>query len=444
MNENLKDKIVSAISLGCDKNRVDLEFMLGTIKEHGFAVDANIENAHIILVNTCAFITPAVNETIENILLAISQKKYKCEKIIVTGCINERYKEEMQQNFADVDAFINVKDNEKIVETIYSLYGEKVEDKVKVGNRLRTTQKHFAFLKIADGCSNGCAYCTIPRIRGRYKSVEMKEVIKQAKALAEDGVKELVLVAQDTARYGQDLYGEFKIVELLKELVKIKEFKWIRMHYLYPELLTEEILKFINENEKMCKYLDIPLQHIDDHILLGMNRHLGETKTRDLILNIKQNYPNIAVRTTFILGFPGEKKKHFQKVLQFLEEAKLNNVGFFPYSREEKTKAYYMKGQNFEFVKKRRVKIAQAVQTKIANELGKAKIGNICEVVIDNFDEENKKFIGRDEFNSFEVDFIFAIDYNENIHIGDFVNVKITDYENGVFKGEIVWTYQTN
>ncbi len=436
--KELLDKSISAISLGCDKNRVDLEHMLGKLKDYGFKIISDINDAQIIIVNTCAFILPAIKEAIENILLAIKQKQNKCEKVIVSGCLNERYLNEIKNEFKEVDCFLRLKDNDNIVKIIQSLYGIECDEKFRSDERLLTTFSHYAYLKIADGCNNGCAYCTIPRIRGRYRSVEIDELYKEAKQLAKQGVKELIVVAQDITRYGEDLYNKNCLIELLEKLSKIKEIEWIRLHYLYPEKITDELLKYINENEKICKYLDIPLQHIDNDILYEMNRKCDEKTTRELIEKIKKDYPNFTIRSTFIIGFPGETKKQFNKLLDFIKTAKLQNVGFFPFYKEEKTKAYYMKKQIPNFIKKKRLKIIEKAQQEIADKLNFNRINQVVRVLIDEFDDNTGCFVGRDEYNSPNVDFFIEINDNNNVECGKFYNVKITDYKNRIFKGEIV------
>ncbi len=435
--KELLEKKVSAISLGCDKNRVDLEHMLGKIRDYGFTVIDDINEAEIIIVNTCSFIAPAVKEAIDNILIAINQKKLKCEKVIVTGCLTERYFDDIKKEFPEVDAFVKIKDNDTILSVIFDLYNVEYKNKYRGNERLLTTYSHYAYLKIADGCNNGCAYCTIPRIRGRYRSVPMDDLIKEAKELASNGVKELIIVAQDITRYGEDLYKKNSLIELLDKLSKIKGIEWIRLHYCYPEMVTDELLEFVENNPKICKYLDIPLQHIDNKILRDMNRNCDEKQTRELISKIKTNYPNIAIRSTYIVGFPGETHYQFKKLVNFVKESKLNNVGFFPFYREEKTKAYYMLGQVPNFIKKHRLKKIEKAQQEVADNLNKARIGQVVKVLIDYFDETNGNFYGRDEYQSPQVDFIFEIEDNNNIECGKFYNVKILSYNNGVFKGEI-------
>ncbi len=434
--EELMTKKVSAISLGCDKNRVDLEHMLGALSDFGFEIISDINEAEILIVNTCAFISSAVEEAIQNIILATKLKSNKCEKVIVTGCLNERYLDDIKKEFPEVDAFVRVKDDDQILKVIFDLYSIEHKDRFKNKGRLLTTPLNYAYLKIADGCNNGCAYCTIPRIRGRYKSVPMEDIVKEAKTLALRGVKELIVVAQDVTRYGEDLYGKIMLVPLLEKLSKIKEIKWIRLHYLYPEMITDELLDFMNDNEKMCKYLDIPLQHIDNNILYDMNRRCDEQQTRDLIQKIKEKYPKFALRTTYIIGFPGETKKQFNKLVQFVQQYPMPNVGFFPYYKEDKTKAYYMK-QVPKFIKKRRLKKIYAVQKIVSDSLNKNRIGEIVEAVVDSYDEDNECFILRDQYSSPQVDFVIEVK-DKNLELGKFYKVKIVDYNQDVFKGEII------
>lgn len=434
--DELKTKKISAISLGCDKNRVDLEHMLGALSDFGFQIVADIYSAEIIIVNTCAFISSAVEEAIQNILLATKLKKDKCEKVIVTGCLNERYLDDVKKEFPEVDAFVRIKDNDQILKVLFDLYSIPHKERFKNQGRTLTTPFNYAYLKIADGCNNGCAYCTIPRIRGRYKSIPIDDLVKEAKMLASKGVKELIIVAQDVSRYGEDLYGQVMLIPLLEKLSKIREIKWIRLHYLYPEMITDELLDFLYENDKICKYLDIPLQHIDDDILRDMNRRTGETQTRELIQKIKEKYPKFALRTTYIIGFPGETKRQFEKLEDFIQKFPMPNVGFFPYYREDKTKAYYMK-QVPNFKKKIRLKKIYAIQKNVSDNLNKNRIGEVVEAVVDYYDENNKCFILRDEYSSPQVDFIIEV-YRDDLELGKFYNIKLTDYNQDKFKGEIV------
>ena len=341
--KDLINKRISAISLGCDKNKVDLEKMLGLLQNYGFEIVDDVYNCDIVIVNTCAFIQPAEEEAIANIIVMENLKeKGIIEKIIVSGCLPERHFDSMKENFPSIDLFLRLRENNLICQKIESLYGVE-ESKVKTTNhRVLTSGKSYAYLKIADGCDNVCSYCTIPRIRGRYRSVPIDELVDEAKLLVDKGVKELILVAQDTTRYGEDLYGENKLIELCEKLCKIKNIRWIRLHYLYPEKVTGRLLEFIDKNEKMCKYLDIPLQHIDDKILLSMRRKLGEEDTLKLVEKIKNTYPNFAFRSTFIVGYPGESGKQFKKLYKFIENTRFDYAGFFYYSKEPNNDYFFM------------------------------------------------------------------------------------------------------
>ena len=434
--EEILSKKVAAISLGCDKNRVDLENVLGILEDYGFQLTDHLDDAEIILVNTCAFILPAKQEAIENILLAVSKKKTNCEKVIVMGCINSKHLQELQDSIPEVDYFLPIKDNCKIVDVIGKLYGENLKNNEIILKRKLTDVNHYAYLKIADGCNNCCSFCTIPRIRGRYKSIEFKSVINEAKELVERGVKEIILVAQDTTRYGIDLYNQYRLVELIQELSKINKLKWIRLLYAYPELVDEKLLAEINNNPKVCKYIDIPLQHIDDQILKSMNRRVSEENVYELLRKIKA-YPDICVRSTFIVGYPGETRKQFYKLCSFIKLSNLNNVGFFTYFREENTKAYFLKKQKFNLTKQKRLKYIQKIQTVVADNLNKKRISEVTTVLIDGFDYENGLYYGHDNKNAPGVDFKFYIDA-QNINIGEFYEVKIIDYVNRNFIVELV------
>lgn len=440
--EELKNKKIAYISLGCDKNRVDLEKMLYQIEKFGISYTSELENADIVLINTCAFIMPAREESIENILSIVNLKKQgKIEKIIVSGCLSQRYKKDLYEQIPEVDLFLDLKETSNIVSYIGKLYNIGIiQEDVSYRKQFLTTPKHYAYLKIADGCNNGCAYCTIPAIRGRYVSSPFEEIIKTAQDLAKNGVKEIIVVAQDVTRYGQDLYKKYRLVELLEELSKIKGIEWIRLHYLYPELVSDELLSLVSKNKKICKYLDIPFQHIDEKILKSMNRKSTEETIRNLVHNIKENYPEIVIRSTFIVGLPGESRARFKKLCEFLKEAKLNNVGFFPYYREEYTKAYYMKKQVPNFIKKSRLKKVQKIQEEIANELNLQLMNSVQKVLIDEFDITTGNFLGRTQFNSPNVDYYVIIPQTDNklVEIGSFVQVKFTEYSNYSFKGEIL------
>ena len=437
--EELKQKTVSAISLGCDKNKVDLEKMLGRIKEYGLQIVEEPEEADIVIVNTCAFIRPAQEEAIMNILSMEKLKnEQRIEKDIVTGCFPERNYNSMKENFPTIDAFLRLNENDNIVGTIEKLYGLEPSKPIKKYERVLTNSPSYAYLKIADGCDNVCSYCTIPRIRGRYKSYPMEDLVDEAKNLVSRGVKEIILVAQDPTRYGEDLYKENCLIKLCEKLCKIKGLDRIRLHYAYPEKVSDELLSYIAKNEKMCKYLDIPLQHIDNDILKSMRRKLDEKDTRELIEKIKSNYPEIALRSTFIVGYPGESKAQFKKLCDFVQETKFDYAGFFPYSREPNTASFFMKKQVPEFIKRRRLKKITKIQNDIVTEKAKEKIGQTVEVLVDSFDPQTGEYMGHSKKMSPLVDFNVKFVDNGNVKCYTYVKVKIYDFDGNDYKGEIV------
>lgn len=433
--KEIQKKIVSVISLGCDKNRVDLEKMLFNVKEFGFKISLDPTDANVIIINTCGFLHSAIAEALENISQAIKLKKTGvCEKIIVTGCMVARLKNNFPK-INGVDAIIDICDNDKIVQKILQLYGIDLLVTHRDG-RVLTNVPSYAYIKIADGCDNCCTYCTIPRIRGRYKSEPMEKIISEAQHFADSGVKEIILIAQDVSRYGYDLYGEHKLVPLIRQLSQISGIKWIRLHYLYPEFVTDELLDEIKNNPKLVNYLDIPLQHIDNTILKAMNRKTNELQIRELFFKLKEKYAEISVRSTFIVGFPGETKEQFNKLLDFLKWANISHAGFFAYSREEDTGAYFMKDQIDGKVKEVRKRQAEQVQYEIMEKINLAKVGTIRDIIIDLPDKQNNNYIGRLEEDSPEVDFFVVFNSKNNYKIGDICKVKIYNYENNVFFAE--------
>lgn len=437
--DELIKKNISAISLGCDKNRVDLEKMLFRLKKYGFEIVADVEDAQIVIVNTCAFIQPAREEAVANILSSLQLKiTSNVEKVIVTGCLPEKHFEELRKEIPEVDICLKLKENEKICNVIEELYGITASKQKKINGRILTSGSTSAYLKIADGCNNVCSYCTIPRIRGRYISEKIEDLVDEAKQLAEMGVKELVLVAQDTTSYGKDIYGKPSLIELCKQLCKIKGIEWIRIHYAYPELIDDELLSFIQSEKKMCKYLDIPLQHIDNEILKSMRRRLDEEGTRKLIDKIHAVYPEIKIRSTFIVGYPGETGAQFKKLCSFLEEVELDYVGFFPFYREEGTVSYYLKKQIPNFIKQMRLKKIQKLQAQILANKMQQLCGQNVEVLIDDFDCETGNYIGHCNFMSKDVDINVKIEDNNSIKIGDFVNVQLTEFDGENLKGEMI------
>lgn len=437
--EELKTKVVSAISLGCDKNKVDLENMLGRLKSYGFKISDDVENADIVIVNTCAFIQSAQEEAISNILeMEEYKERGQIEKIIVTGCFPERNYNLMKENFPAIDAFLKLKENEKICEFIEDLYGVEHAKAIKTYERVLTSGTSYAYLKIADGCNNVCSYCTIPRIRGRYISYPIADLVNEAKNLAERGISELILVAQDTTRYGEDLYGENSLIKLCDKLTKIEGIKWIRLHYAYPERVDENLLAYISKTDKMCKYLDMPLQHIDDEILKSMRRRLGEDDTIKLVETIHDIYPEIALRTTFMVGYPGETKEKFKKLCQFIKEGYFDYAGFFAYSKEPNTASFYMKNHLSKFKKKSRLKKVLKIQEEIMTNKAALIIGQETEVLIDAFDEQTGEYLAHSQKLSPMVDFGVRFVDNGKVKVGDMVKVKIYDFDGSDFKGEIL------
>lgn len=433
-------KTIGIISLGCDKNRVDTEKMLGYLTGSAFEITDNIQDAEIIIINTCAFIEKARKESIDTILDAIQLKENKCEKIIVSGCLSQKYLNELKKDLPEVDAFIGTSNYSDIVNIINRLYnGEQYYSTVPIDqdttNRVLTTPGHYAYLKIADGCDNRCTFCAIPDIRGHYRSREKEHILQEAQDLADMGVKEILLVAQDTGRYGTDIYKNYNIVSLLSDLTKIDGIEWIRLLYCYPETITDELLDLIVKEPKICNYLDIPLQHVDDTILRRMNRHITEQGVKDLIKRIRAA-GDISIRSSFILGFPQETDEQFEKLLKFLEEYKLDNVGFFTYSKEEGTPASRMSGQIPSKIKNQRLKAAAAVQQKVVIENNKKYLNKTLKVLYEGIDYKKKLFYGRTQYNAPDVD--TTVYFSGNFaDIGNFYNVKITDILTYDLKGEM-------
>lgn len=442
--EELLKKKIAMITLGCDKNTVDAEKMLFLLKEYGFTITDKIDDANIVIVNTCAFIQSAKTESINTIFRTADRKKKKLEKLIVTGCLSQRYYTTLTKEMPEVDMFIRLKDNNKLIQNIEKLYGVGTSDcKTLSDGRVITTPSYYAFLKIADGCNNMCSYCTIPQIRGRFTSVSMKELIKEAKFLAKSGVKELILVAQDVTNYGRDIYGRPMLVKLLKKLSHIRKIKWIRLHYCYPNLIDDELLKEIDKNNKIVKYLDIPMQHSNDRILKAMSRHDNSEEYIQLLNKIRSLKHYVSVRSTFIVGFPGETKEEFEELLEFLKKTKLQNVGFFAYSREENTRAYNMPNQVPERTKQLRLKQAQEVQQQILIENQSKFVNQTLRAVCEHIFEDGSSIM-RSEYNSPNIDTVILIAPNKNVKIGQFYNVLITKLNGLDLQGELVWIYQQN
>ncbi len=431
----LKKKI-GFVSLGCDKNRVDLEKMIYNIQSAGFQIVPNEADADVIIINTCSFIKPAREESIAAILSAAGLKEDRLEKIIVTGCINEMQYTDLADSLPEVDAFVNIKDNDRIVEIIYNLYEAEYHTcKYNVYGRVTTTPSHYAYLKIADGCDNFCSYCKIPYIRGRYKSVPIHDLMLEANNLVQTGATEIILVAQDVTKYGSDFKDGTTLVTLIRQLSRIRHLEWIRLLYCYPESITDELIYEIRDNQKVCKYIDIPLQHVDSYILKLMNRRNNYDKIVTLITKLRAYIPDIAIRTTFILGFPGEKKEHFDNLLNFVRQYKLNYVGFFTYSREEGTRSYGFDNQVTEATKKKRLQQVSELQYQVVLDLNNNLIGSVMDVVID--DMEDGVYIARSQYHNPESDSVILINA-DNLVIGQHYKVRITKVNNYDVEGEIL------
>ncbi len=402
-------KIFGVISLGCDKNRVDTEKLLGLLKRKGCAITDDLSKAQILIVNTCAFLQSAREEAIQTVLESADYKRDALEKIVVTGCLPQKFIGELFAPLTEADIFLGINDYERIFEALEESYrsGKRINF-VGTGadgysfERVITTDEHYAYLKIADGCYNHCTYCLIPTIRGKYRSYPMENIVKEAEELGE--VAELILVAQDSTRYGEDLYGTNRFAELIRVLSKLENVKKIRLLYCYPDVIGDELIEEIATNDKVLKYIDIPLQHSEDRVLKLMNRKGTREKYLALFKRLRARIPDIAIRSTFISGFPSETEAEFNGMKSFLEEARLFNCGFFAYSREPDTAAYKMKGQIHHATKKRRVKALYETQRRISSEILNGFIGKRIEVVCDGIDYDKNCFVGRAYFNAPDID----------------------------------------
>lgn len=405
----LSEKLFGVISLGCDKNRVDTEKLLGLIKERGYRLTDDLSKAQIVIVNTCAFLQSARQEAIDTILECADYKKGDLEKIVVTGCLPQKFIGELFEPLSEVDIFLGINDYEKIFEVLENSYrtGERQNfvGKGKDGYikpRVLTTDEHFAYLKIADGCYNHCTYCLIPKIRGKYRSYPMELLLEEAENLGE--IAELIVVAQDTTRYGEDLYGKNSFVELLRKISDLENVRKIRLLYCYPDVIGDELIDEIARNEKILKYIDIPLQHSEDRVLKLMNRKGTRAGYLALFEKLRKKIPNIAIRSTFISGFPTETEAEFENMLAFIKEAKLFNCGFFAYSREPDTGAYRMKPQIHHSTKKRRVRALYEAQAEVSYQILSQFVGKEIEVLCDGIDYEKNCFVGRAYFNAPDID----------------------------------------
>ena len=433
---------VGMISLGCPKNQVDGEALLAKLAAAGYQIVNEIENSDVMIVNTCGFIEDAKREAIDTILEVAQYKEAGViSALVVTGCLAERYQDEILKEMPEVDAVIGIGANADIV---------KVCDKALCGiqtsnypnkcylpiddERILSTPSHWAYLKIAEGCDNMCSYCAIPGIRGKFRSRKIESVVDEAKSLVNRGVKEIILVAQDTTKYGQDLYGEYSLDKLLKELVKIDGLEWIRLFYCYPQRITDSLIDVIANEDKVCKYIDIPLQHSDTTVLKNMNRVGDGNDYRVLLDKMRKAIPDLALRTTFMVGFPGETDEQFENLCDFVKDMKFDKMGCFTFSPEEDTPAFDMDNQIDEDVKKRRQEVLMNAQYSITEASNKSRVGNVYKVIIDSF--ADGKYTGRSYMDSPEIDSGIIFTSNKKLNVGDFVNVKITDFDGYDLIGE--------
>ena len=430
---------IGFVSLGCPKNQLDTEVMLHEILQAGYEITPEDIDADVIIVNTCAFIESAKQEAIENILdVAWLKKNRHLKAIIVTGCLAERYGEEIFKELPEVDAVLGVGSIHNIVEAIEAVTEKKKkgssrkyfshEDKNTVrlgGDRVLTTPDYTAYLKIAEGCDNRCAYCAIPSIRGRFRSRPMEDLVAEARQLEALGVKELVVVAQDSTRYGLDLYGRYALSELLQKLTEETSIPWIRLLYCYPDKITDELIAVMRDNPRILKYIDLPLQHISDRMLSSMNRHGDGAMIREVLAKLRREIPDIVIRTTFIVGFPGESEADFEELCLFVKEQKFDRAGVFTYSREEDTPAYDFPDQIDEQVKQDRMDILMRMQMDINEEHNREKIGQVIDVICEDYDPVAEIHFGRSAADAPEIDGKVYFRSEARIAPGSFVRVKV-------------------
>ena len=437
-NMEEKKAKVGFISLGCSKNLVDTEMMLYRLHDNGFKITPEETEADVIVINTCGFIESAKQEAIDNILDVAWLKEHRSLKgIVVTGCLAERYKDEIMKEMPEVDAVLGLGSETEIVNAVESVldgkkyvsFGKK-EDLPLSQKRVVTTAHYSSYLKIAEGCNNNCAFCAIPKIRGRMRSAPIELLVEEAKELEKLGVKELNIIAQDTSRYGYDLYGEYRIVELIQRITKETSIPWLRLLYCYPDKLTDELIEEFRTNDRLLKYIDIPIQHISDPVLKRMFRHGGSETIRSAVSRIRKAVPQICIRTTVMVGFPGETEEDFEKLCEFIQEQKFERLGAFAYSREEDTKAYDMPDQIDEQVKQDRYDIIMKTQMEIMAQHNESMVGKTIKVLCEGFDKASGAYFGRGEYDAPDIDtkvfFLNKPNMKKPVP-GDFVDVIIND-----------------
>ena len=449
---------VGFISLGCSKNLIDTEVAIGHFKNNKYEIENNPEKADIIVINTCGFIESAKEEAINTILEMAEYKEKNCKYLIAMGCLVQRYYEELIKELPEVDLFIKIVEYPEMWQKIEKLINEDIVEKSKTKTtkkisemqplpmptynefyeRVITTGKNYAYLKIGEGCSNRCTYCAIPYIRGPFVSRRKEEIMEEARMLASKGIKELIIIAQDTTKYGVDLYGEPQLAELLEQLSTIPEIKWIRFLYSYPEGITDQLINTVKNNDKICKYFDIPIQHISNKILKIMNMKKNKEQITNLITKLRNEIPEVTLRTSLIVGFPGEKQNDFEELSEFVENAKFDKLGAFMYSKEEGTPASKLPEQVYGKTKKSRYNKIMKIQQKISNENLQSRIGQIVEVLIEDMSFDGKYLIGRTKQDVPEIDGIIYIKNKDKELVNQFVKAKIIDVSNYDLIGELV------
>ncbi|MDY3319039.1 30S ribosomal protein S12 methylthiotransferase RimO [Riemerella anatipestifer] len=426
-------KKINVVTLGCSKNLYDSEVLMGQLKANGKEVVHEQERGDIVVINTCGFIDNAKEESINTILDYVEAKnRGEVEQVFVTGCLSERYKPDLLKEIPDVDQYFGTRDLPILLKHLGADYKHEL-----VGERLTTTPKHYAYLKISEGCDRPCSFCAIPLMRGGHISTPIEKLVEEAKKLAKKGTKELILIAQDLTYYGLDIYKKRALGDLLKELVKVEGIEWIRLHYAFPTGFPEEVLDIIREEPKVCNYIDIPLQHINTDLLKSMKRGTTHEKTNALLNKFREKVPNMAVRTTLIVGYPGETEERFQELKNWVKEQRFDRLGCFTYSHEENTTAYQLEDNVPQKVKESRVEEIMALQSQISWEKNQEKIGQVFRCIFDR--KEGNYFVGRTEFDSPDVDNTVLVSAeNTYISIGEFANVRITSAEEYDLYGELV------
>ncbi|MBC8266121.1 MAG: 30S ribosomal protein S12 methylthiotransferase RimO [Flavobacteriales bacterium] len=433
--KSTKKNKINVITLGCSKNVYDSEVLMGQLTANKMEVEheSEKEDANIVVINTCGFIDNAKEESVNTILEQAERKEAgMIDKLYVTGCLSERYKPDLERDIPNVDQYFGTTDLPKLLKVLGADYKHEL-----LGERLTTTPKHYAYLKIADGCDRPCSFCAIPLMRGKHKSTPIEQLVIEAKNLAKNGVKELILIAQDLTFYGLDIYKKRRLADLLIKLSKVEGIEWIRLHYAFPTGFPQDVLDVIRDNDKVCNYIDIPLQHINDEILKSMKRGTSHQKTNDLLKAFREKVPNMAIRTSLIVGYPGETQERFQELKQWVQDTKFDRLGVFTYSHEENTSAHVLEDDVSDEIKKARQEEIMDLQTHISWELNQKKIGKTFKVLFDR--KEGDYFIGRTEFDSPDVDNEVLIKATDTyIRMGDFANVKIEKTDHFDLYGVVV------